>query len=527
MAEEGESRAMPANLRSGWQGLSQAKKISIAIISATLLLAVFLFVNHFTAPQMEVLFRGLAADQATAVLAKLDEMLVPYEIGAGGEISVPKDQIGELRIRLSSDGALYASGVGFELFDQTRLGITEAERRLNFKRALQGELQRTISQIEGVQQARVHLVLPEPSVFLREKTLATASVVLKLDPLSRLREDQVRGIVYLVAGSVENLAPGEISIIDTQGRILSAVRGEDIHPAGDLATITQEQMEIRRTFEREIENRVQGMLERVLGAGTVTAMVTADLDFDAEEVSIITYGEPVIRSQQQFREEFTGTGTLPAGEAGTATNIPAYPFVAPGQGETTHLKTEDITNFEIPETVTRITRAPGEINSLSVSVIYDNRQGILSPRQMEDMQQLIATAVGYMDGRDSINVAAVNFDTTHLDEAVLEMEVAARAENINTYIRYGLTALGIILGFLLILMITRRMLSYLKEQPQYSRRSVSQLAGMPATSEESVAEVSVAVSEEIKKQKHVKEMAGSQPEAVVSLLKTWMSEDQR
>ncbi len=523
MAEEGESRTMPANISTGWQGLSQAKKMSIVVLVATVLLAMFLFVNHFTAPQMEVLFRGLAPDQATAVLAKLDGMAVPYEIGAGGEtILVPKDQIGELRIRLSSDGALYASGVGFELFDQARLGITEAERRLNFKRALQGELQRTISQIEGIQQARVHLVLPEPSVFLRERALPTASVVLKLNPLARLREDQVKGIVYLVAGSVENLTPGEISVIDTQGRILSAIRGEEMHLAGNLAAVTQEQAEVRRTFEREIENRLQGMLERVLGAGTVTAMVSADLDFDAEEVSIITYGEPVIRSQQQFREEFTGTGTLPVGEAGTATNIPAYPFIPLGQGETTHLKTEDITNFEIPETVTRITRAPGEINTLSVSVIYDNRRGILSPRQMEEMQQLIATAVGYMEGRDSINVAAVNFDTTHLDETVLAMEEAARVENINVYIRYGLTALGMILGFFLILMITRRMLAYLKEQSQYNRRAGSQLVGLGM---EEVPEVAVPVSEEIKKQKQVKEVARSQPEAVVSLLKTWMTED--
>jgi flagellar M-ring protein FliF len=505
-----------------WQGMSGKRKLSVLIFAATMLLALSLFINHFSKPEMAVLFRGLNSGSADKILSKLEEMAVPFEISAGGgTIMVPKNRVDELRIRLNSDGGLYGSGIGFELFDQTKLGVTESERRLNYQRALQGELQRTISQIDGVNQSRVHLVLPEPSVFLRETTYPTASIVLQLNPLSQLRKDQVMGIVYLVAGSVENLKAENITVIDTSGRLLTDIGEEGLYAGDGYASATLKQLEVKKAFEKEMEYRVQGMLERVLGAGSVVAMVTADLDFNSEEVTILTYGEPVIRSQQRSEESYEGENPVPAGSTGSDSNIPAYPYAeAPTGGESSYSKTFELMNYEIPETLTRTMKAPGEVRSISASVIYDNRRGTLSPRQAEQIEQLVATAIGFSESRDKISVASINFDTTHLEEAIIAMEETAITDRRNMYIRYGITAFAVIMAFVLVLMIVRSFFSYLESYALYKRQAAAAKA-VPVDVESVIPELPKGV----RKQKNVREFAQKHPDSVVSLLKIWLAEE--
>ncbi|MDO9574219.1 MAG: flagellar basal-body MS-ring/collar protein FliF, partial [Candidatus Contubernalis sp.] len=433
---EEEQKTISSSYMDLWQNISRNKKISILVILGALILALILFISQFSSSQMEVLFRGLSHENSSSVLDRLDEMAVFYEVGPGGSILVHRDKVDELRIRLSSDGGLYSGGIGFELFDQTKLGTTEAERNINYQRALEGELQRTINQIEGVEMARVHLVLPEPSVFLIETSPPTASVFLKLNPLSSIRKDQVNGIVYLVAGSVEKLKAEDVTVIDTQGHILSHIQDEG-SLGGGLASATLSQMEIKKAFEKEMESRIQSVLERVLGAGTVVAMVTADLDFTSEEVTEIIYGEPVLRSRHSSEEEYEGTGIVPGGIAGADSNIPGYPFGEVGAGESHYTRYEEIENFEVSEVITHTVKAPGEVRSISASVIYDNQRGTLSPRQMEEIEELVATAIGMIDERDQISVASINFDTTHLEETIIAMEESAQLERRNAYIQYG------------------------------------------------------------------------------------------
>ncbi|UNC91743.1 flagellar basal-body MS-ring/collar protein FliF [Candidatus Contubernalis alkaliaceticus] len=507
-----------------WQNMSRNKKISILVFLGALTLALILFISYFSSPQMEVLFRGLSPENSSSVLARLDEMAVPYEVAPGGSILVHRDTVDELRIRLSSDGGLYSGGIGFELFDQTKLGTTEAERNINYQRALEGELQRTINQIEGVEMARVHLVLPEPSVFLMETSAPTASIFLKLNPLSTIRQDQVNGIVYLVAGSVEKLKAEDVTVIDTQGHILSHLQEEGGPFGGGLASATLSQMEIKKAFEKEMENRVQSVLERVLGAGTVVAMVTADLDFNSEEVTEIIYGEPVIRSRHSSEEEYEGTGMVPGGIAGVESNIPGYPFGEVGAGESYYTHYEEIENFEVSEVVTHTVKAPGEVRSISASIIYDNQRGTLSPRQMEDIEDLVATALGMVEERDQISVASINFDTTHLEETIIAMEEAAQLERRNVYIQYGLIALGLILLFVLIIIVVRKSFEIIQDKAMYSQMAAAQ--GEVQEEEEDEPELKMPeLSEEAKKQRRLKEYVAKQPEGVVSLLRTWMAED--
>lgn len=505
-----------------WKGLSTPKKISILVFTAAFLTASVLFINYFSTPKMGLLFRGLNTDSAAAVIARLNEMGVPYTLGAGGqEILVAENRIDELRITLSSDGSLYGGSTGFELFDQTKLGVSESERRLNYQRALQGELQRTITQIEGISQARVHLVIPEPSVFLRETSAATASVVLKLNPLSQLRNDQVMGIVYLIAGSVENLTPENVTVIDTQGRILSKVGSEGFSPGDFSVSATLKQLDIKKAFEKELESRLQGMLERVLGGGTVVAMVTADLDFDSQEITEITYGEPVLRSRSRTEEEFEGSGSLPGGETGTDSNIPAYPHYNSGQGESRYARLDEIENYEISETSTHSIKAPGKVKNLSASVIYDNSLGTLTSLQMQELENLVAAALGLSGERgDQVSIASIGFDTTYLEETIMAMEKAAKAEKNQMYIRYGLTGAVVLAGLIFFMLLLGRLKYFLEEQAQYKSAAA---ADLQFTIEERLPEI----GEEDKHKKRIKNITQQNPETVISLLRMWLMEDQK
>jgi flagellar M-ring protein FliF len=507
-----------------WQNLSIAKKVSMVFFMVSFLVAASILVHYLTTPKMGVLFRALNPETAASVIARLDEMNVPYRISGGGtEIQVPQNRMDELRISLSSDGSLYGSGLGFELFDQTKLGVSEAERRLNYQRALQVELQRTIGQIEGVSQARVHLVIPEPNVFLRDSSATTASVVLKTNALQQLRKDQIAGIVYLVAGSVENLAPENVTVIDTQGRILSNLSEQSTYPGELNVGGTLAQLEIKRSFEKELEDRVQHMLERVLGPGTVVAMVTADLDFDAREITEIIYGEPVLRSSSKTEMDFDGSGTNAGGNAGTDSNIPGYPTGGGANEESRYTHIEEIQNYEISETLTHTIRAPGKVNQLSASIIYDNSKGTLSATQMESIEQLVSSALGMAPERnDSVNIASLGFDRSYLEETREAMEQSAKTDRLYGYIRYALLALATIGGILLLFAIARTLQGYIAEQIELQK--VNTIKSQRAAEQQLHQQAS---GGDEKHQNRVRNITQQNPETAISLLKMWLMEDQR
>jgi len=196
-------------------------------------------------------------------------------------VLVPEDKVYELRLQLAGTGIVPSGGTGFELFDQTRLGMTDFERRLNYQRALQEELRRTIVAMEEVEQARVHLVIPESSVFIDNAPEASASVVIKLHPMASLGPNQVRGIVMLLTNSVENLRPENVNVIDMEGNVLSDQIGSNDNSS--LAQNRVRQQGLQREFEKNLEDRVQRMLERIFGPGKVVTMISADLNFDERQ----------------------------------------------------------------------------------------------------------------------------------------------------------------------------------------------------------------------------------------------------
>lgn len=442
---------------------------------------------------------------------------MPYRLSDEGRtILVPQGQVYEMRIQLAGDGALLGGSAGFELFDQTKLGATDFNRRMDFLRAIQEELRRTIVQLEEVEQARVHLALPEPSVFIRDTVAPTASIVLRLKPLARLRPEQIRGIVYLLVGSVENLTAENVTVIDTQGNILNDLTAELSH-SGQLADATFRQLEVRRAFEQEMEQRVQRVLERVLGPGQAVAMLTAELDFDSRETTVITFApEGVPRSRAVMRETFDGTGIIPT-EVGTDSNIPGYPFGATG-GDSRFQRDDETVNYEISETTQQQLQAPGRLIRLHAAVVVNDKGGVLTEAQLVQISQLVESAIGFQVARgDQISVQGMNFDTSQLDEAKREMDAALSREQRGQLINLGIALVALIMLFFLVLR---------AKGARRERELDAQLAAAPllSTLGQTTAEEIFSKDEEIL-HKRVRQLAEKEPDAAAYLIRAWLAEE--
>ena len=214
-----------------------------------------------------------------AIVTKLKEKKIPYQLSdSGNSILVPSDKVSELRLELASSGLPQGGGVGFEIFDSKTLGVTEFVQQLNYQRALQGELSRTINGLDEIQHSRVHIVIPKKSLFAEDQLKPTASVILKLKSGRSLRPAQIDGIVHLVASSVEGLNPSDVMVVDNTGKVLSKIQDD-----AKLGRLSNSQADYQRNFEKDLTGRVQSMLEKVVGEGKAVVRISADLDFRVVE----------------------------------------------------------------------------------------------------------------------------------------------------------------------------------------------------------------------------------------------------
>ncbi|MDO9536592.1 MAG: flagellar basal-body MS-ring/collar protein FliF [Bacillota bacterium] len=520
--EKGTNRG---GLMENWQQSSRSRQVFIVITAAVVIAVLLLFVQYFTKPQYVTLYSNLDPAQAAPLVQHLRERGVPYRIeDFGATIKVSQSMADEMRIEMAGRGMPFAQGLGFELFDEDRLGMTDFERQVKMQRALQEELRRTITSIDAVTQARVHLVLPEPRVFLRERGEPSAAIYLQLNPFLSLKEEQVRGIVFLVASSVENLKPENITLIDSQGNILyDAVTTSDPHIA--LADSVLNQLSVKRSFEVELERRAQNMLERVFGPGKALALVTVDMDFDSRETTVITYDEAgVPRSTYLMEERHEGEGPV-AGEVGEA-NYPGYVGVVQG-GESSHDRREETVNYEIGESTERMITAPGKVLRVNTSVVIDTGENSVNQAKIEQVNTLISSAIGFDEARgDRISVEGMNFDTSFTEQmeaahlAMAEFEGQRRQEEI---IRQAVMGGGAILGFILLLVAILRRRKLSREMdivPLSEGRSLKELFALEEK-EDFVPEI----SPEKTPQGRARKVMDKNPEVAVSVLKSWMTEE--
>jgi len=370
----------------------------------------------------QVLFSNLSAEDASTVVEALRAARVPHRLADGGQVLVPAAQVHEWRLKLASQGVPSGGAVGFEIFDKNSFGLTDFSQRLNFQRALQGELARTISQLKEVQQARVHLALPSPRVFSSQEKPPSASVVLRLKPGGALRADQVRGIVNLVSASVENLSPDRVTVIDATGRVLANGPERGVGMTGN-------HYDARGAVEQDVERRVQSLLDPIVGAGRSAVRVSALLNFDQIERTKEQFDpKPLPRSQTKSTESTEGQTTQPPPPAPPPTPVPegskaAPPPPPPPPTQTSSTKTQrdnEQTTWEIARTVEKVVVAPGQTDRLSIAVLLDvpTLDGKRTPRSDEEIdriKRLVASAAGVRTDRDELEVLQVPFDPNYAD----------------------------------------------------------------------------------------------------------------
>jgi len=384
-------------------------------------IAFFIFLtSHLNQPGMSLLYADLTPQDSGQIVSRLEQMDVPFRLGADGrQIYVPSDQVPRLRIAMAQDGLPTGGSIGYEIFDRSEgLGTTNFVQNVNHVRALEGELARTIRSINGVRQARVHLVLPKRELFTRERTEPTASIVIAMTGNRELDRRQVMAIQNLVAAAVPGLKPSMVSIIDSNGNLLARTTRE-----GDLEATANTAEEMRIGFETRMVRTIEELLARSLGPGNVRAQVSAEMDFDriTENSEVYDPDGQVVRSTQTVEEQqnsVDATGEAPVTLGG---NLPDAQLPGTGAGsQNTAIRNEETVNYEISRTVKTHVRETGIVRRLSIAVLVNgttkvNADGTTeyqprSPEEMDQIAALVRSAVGFDEARgDTLEVVNLPF----------------------------------------------------------------------------------------------------------------------
>jgi len=468
-----------------WGKYSFNQRLLIGGVAAAvfaMLLALMFWLNR---PEYKVLFTNLTPEDANRVVTTLQGEKVPYSLENNGTtILVPAKKVYDLRLKVAGEGSLKGSGIGYEIFDQVKVGQTDFVQKVNYIRALQGELARTISQFPSVDSARVHLVIPHRSLFIEEQQKPSASVVLKLkDASQKVDAKEVQAILNMLVMSVEGLDKKKVSITDSAGKALYFPE-EDPVPG-----LSKTQLDYIGRIQQNLERRIEEMLVPVAGAGKVIAKVNVDMDFSQKTIRRELYDpqNSVVRSEQRSEETQKGKANL---EAGT----PDVNFR--GDGITGSVSTQDgtretrTTNYEINKEEQNIVSNVGDIQRLTVAVIVDgtytkNASGVMEfvPRSAADLKrirQLVANAVGISETRgDSIEVTSIPFgDREDIAPPNLAEAVAGYAEKI------GKPLLNTLLIFLFLMLVVRPVVLALIRPKVEAGEMVEGLEGLPAAEEQ-------------------------------------------
>ncbi|MBN1141881.1 MAG: flagellar M-ring protein FliF [Deltaproteobacteria bacterium] len=415
MAEEKKS----TNLLDAVAAWPWPRKISLLLV-ALISIAVFtVIILQFRATGYGLLYANLPEGDASIIVEWLKERKIPYQLeGNGSSILIPTGQVHETRLGLAGAGLPRGGGIGFEVFDKQSFGMTDFAQKINYQRALQGELARTITALEPVAAARVHIAMAEKRLFRNQQKETTASVTLKLKGGEKLQEKQIRGIVNLVAGSIQGLSPENVTIVDDRGRILTKATGE-----GEEGPLSPEKLVYQQTFERRLEERAQSMLDMALGRENSLVKVTAELDFSQSEKTEERY-DPTgsVPRSEQTTEEKGGTETL-SGVPGVQSNLRDG---KQGLNFIPSSKTSEITNYEVSRVVNHVKAPMGVAKKISVSVLVADRPNpeadaagakdaapLFLPRsekEMSSIEGMVKSAVGFDPQRgDQIRVVSMPF----------------------------------------------------------------------------------------------------------------------
>jgi len=519
------TKGITQKIKGGWEKIDQGKRKALILAVTAVTLFVLLFSIYSNQATYTALFTGLELEDAAAITQDLDAKgNIKYRIENGGQdIYVDEKYVDKYRLELAMNGMMPENSTGFEIFDDMGMMVTDEDRKIMYQRALEGELQRSVMSLDEIESARIHLVMSEDSIFNTERRDASASVILSLKTGAKLPEASVRGIIALITGAVDNLPEEMVRVIDAQGNLISLglTAGGGLSSAGLL----DQQREIKKTFEEEIENNILNLLGPALGPDKLKVAVYADLDFDAEEKTVIAYENPVVRSEQiSVTGPDLDQGEIMDNPAGDNTQN----VLDADEGSLSSL--DSIINYELTQSTTNTIKAPGKVTKLSTSVLFD---GNLTEGQRESIRNLISTTTGYdVDRGDIISIEGVIFDKTYQEELDQKLEEQRLLDEANrTFMdKYGeYIYLGVfsLLGLIFVLSFMKILFGKKK------RKEEDEYALLPPSTEPPEAGKPVDIIEEVyqkftvkenQKEKQIKEYAEEHPEIAADLIKAWVKE---
>ena len=483
------------------------------------------------------MYTNLDPHDAGIILNRLKDQKIPYQISANGStILIPQENIYETRMNLASEGLPQGGGIGFEVFDNTKLGMSEFAQNVNYQRALQGELARTISGFAEVDSCRLHIVMPEKSLFVEDAQPASASVVLKLRHGKWLTQEQVQGIVHLVSSSVSRLGPENVTVVDTNGRLLAGIKDQT-----DRAALSSDQLDYQAKVERKLENQVMTMLEKALGANKAIVRVSCALDFKRHEMTEERFfpENQVVRSEQMFNEVAKGTDLTPQGIPGIQSNLPEQ---RPALNKTvedenkTFEKQDRTVNYEIGKLTSHTMEPVGGMQRISVAVLVDgtyrstpNKAGELEwayvPRTAEELtkiENLVKSAVNFVDERgDKVEVVNIPFETTQInkDDGVTAIDRwLGHIKNYKPYLKYIFLSLFLILSFIFVV---KPLVKWLTANVRTDAEILQQL---PKTVDEIEGEYGEG-HKQLPLGDHLSRLIVNDSEASVGVIRDWLKEE--
>ncbi len=541
-------------------------RIPLIIAAAAATAIIVAMVLWAKAPDYRVLYNNLSNEDGGAIVTQLTQMNIPYRFEEnGGALMVPAEKVHELRLRLAQQGLPKGGAVGFELLDKEKFGISQFSEQVNYQRALEGELSRTIETLGPVKSARIHLAMPKPTLFVREQKSPSASVTLNLQPGRALDEGQISAIVHMVSSSVAGLPPGNVTVVDQSGRLLtrSDAAGRDLNDA---------QLKYATEVESRYQQRIEAILGPIVGNGNVHAQVTAQIDFDAREQTEEQYkpnsdpANAAVRSRQSSSSEQLG-GQYPGGVPGALSNQPAPANNAPieqpkanaangnnanAAANATTASTnnarpvpsnthhDDTTNYELDRTIRHTKMNVGSVKRLSVAVVVNYRADdkgkavALNEKQLKQIEDLTREAMGYSSDRgDSVNV--VNSQFTQTDETGGDLPFWQQQSFFEQMMNAGRWLLVALVAFILYRKLVRPQLVRKQEIAKLATEQAAQQTKERQEEEAYSVSLSKDELEQERKSKHrvsaevmsqrIRDMSENDPRVVALVIRQWMSNE--
>jgi flagellar M-ring protein FliF len=517
------------------RGMSPAKRWTMLTLILGTAAGLAFLMSWSGGVELRAIYTNLDPQDAGAIVARLKEQKIPYRIADDGRtVLVPAENLHEIRMQMASEGLPQGSGIGFEVFDNTKLGMSEFAQNVNYQRALQGELARTIARISEVESCRVHLVMPEKTLFVDNEQPASASVAVKLKTGRRLSQEQVNGIVHVVSSSVPRLSPDQVTVVDSSGKLLAGSRTKTA-----TGGLSMDQLEYQGQVERNLEMRVKSMLEQALGEGKAIVRLACALDFQRHEKTEEHFlpDNRVIRSEQSLNESSRNADALPQGVPGVRSNTPGPDLMqnpVSGSGASSFEKQDRTVNYEIGKITSRIQEPVGRITRVSVAVLVDGTYRTTSekngeatrefiPRgddEIRKIEALVKRAVNFdADRGDTVEVVNIPFETSEwarAEEAKGAAGWTAWLEQTTPYLKQVLIGLFLLLTFLFFV---RPLVRWLTEN---SISGIDRLPQLPKTVGELEHEMSGA--KRLPSLDQASMLIASDSDASVGVMRNWIRE---